>query len=110
MNLMGDYNIEYIYKKERQTLDTIRLPFELHITNIEFPTRVQGSSMSSIDYIITNIPQLEKFQTAVPDTLHRTLHGKEIDRYATSLMTTKILQQRSRGLMRKFIDKTNYNV
>ena len=60
INLVGHYNINYLNVKERQPLDTITIPYGLRITNTEFPTRVQGNSMTLIDYIITDIPQIEK--------------------------------------------------
>ena len=64
---MDDYNIYYLNEKSRQSLDTIEILCGLHITNTEFPTRVQGNSKSLFDYIITELPQKEEFQTVVSD-------------------------------------------
>ena len=110
INHIGDYNIDYLNEKERKSLDTITIPYGLRITNTVFPTRVQGNSMSLIDYIITDLPQVEKFQIVFSDTLLRTLHGKEIDHYAKSLISTITIQQLSKVMIKKVFDKTKQNV
>ena len=107
---MGDYQLEFLNKEERQFHDTFTIPDGLNVTETEFRTRVQGNSMSFFECIITDLPQIEKFQTVVLDTLLQTLYGKEIDHYATSLISTITKQHRSKNLIRKIFDETNYIV
>ena len=68
-SLMGDNNIYYQYEKERQPFDTITIPYRLHVTSTEFPTRVKGNIVSLSDYFISNLLQLKNLQTVFSDIL-----------------------------------------
>ena len=58
--LIGDYNINYLNNKEKQKLDTIILPYDLHLMNSRTGTRHQNGSCRLLDYIITdNGPERE---------------------------------------------------
>ena len=69
---MGDYNINFLNKNERECLETILIPYGLYVMNKELPTRVVGSSKTLIDYIITDHLKAETFETHVSDTPFRT--------------------------------------
>ena len=62
---MGDYNINYLNQKEHNCLDTILTPYDLHVLNRTEPTRVKGASKSLIDYIITDLPNANVFETFI---------------------------------------------
>ena len=54
--LLGDYNNNYLDTLERSRLETVTLPYDLHIKNQTIPTRLNGgnNTKSLIDYIITD--------------------------------------------------------
>ena len=83
---MGDYNIDYLSTRERQDLGTVILPYGFKINNTDEPTRVRGNSKSLIDYITDHF-QAETFRAHVSDTPLRTGNKKQIDHFATSLIT-----------------------
>ena len=66
--------------------------------------------MSLIDYIITDLHQIENFSTVFLEIFLWTLHGNEVDHCSTSLITTATAQQLSNVMIEKFSEKTNYNV
>ena len=53
---LGDYNINYLDTLERSRLETVILPYDLHIMNQTIPTRLNrgNKTKSFIDYIITD--------------------------------------------------------
>ena len=57
ITLTGDYNLDYLCKKEKQSLDTIMIPYGLEITNKNIPTRKSGNCKSLLDYIITDLQE-----------------------------------------------------
>ena len=75
--------------------------------NTEFSTSVQGNSMSLIDYIITDLPQIENVQTDAWDTLLRALHGKNKYHYDTSFIPTITMTCIQKLRLEKF-DETHY--
>ena len=40
---MGDYNLDHLNKNEKESLDTIMVPFGMNITNNNIPTRISGN-------------------------------------------------------------------
>ena len=50
--LMGDYNINYLDRFERNNLDSVIIPYGLNVCSSETPTRITQSSETHIDYII----------------------------------------------------------
>ena len=62
LTLMGEYNINYLNRKERNCLDTILTPYDLHVLNRTEPTRSKRASESLIDYIITDLPNANVFE------------------------------------------------
>ena len=57
--LMGDYNIDYLNKNERNCLDTIIVPYGLNVCSAKDETRINKSSKTHIDYIITDEQNFE---------------------------------------------------
>ena len=49
--LLGDYNLNYLNEDDKQSLDTILIPYNLDVTNKITPTH----SKALIDYIITDL-------------------------------------------------------
>ena len=49
--LLGDYNLNYLNEDDKQSLDTILIPYNLDVTNKLTPTH----SKALIDYIITDL-------------------------------------------------------
>ena len=52
--LMGYYDINFLNHNERESLETVLIPYGLYVMNKELPTRVVGTSKTWIDYIITD--------------------------------------------------------
>ena len=52
--LMGDYNIDYLNKNERNSLDTVLVPYGLNVCSPNDETRIGNSSKTHIDYILTD--------------------------------------------------------
>ena len=80
--LMGDYNLDYLNKKE-QSLDTIMVPSGMNITN-NIPTRISGNCKSLLDYIVTDYSIETKLYIRYPS---RNNPGKMSDHFATSIIT-----------------------
>lgn len=53
---MGDYNIDYWNKNERNSLDTIIVPYGLNTCSAQDETRINKSSRTDIEYINTDEP------------------------------------------------------
>ena len=66
INLMGDYNLDCLNKKEKECLDTLMVPYGRNIKNINIPTRISGNCKSLLDYIITDLPEMKR--TYISDT------------------------------------------
>ena len=49
--LLGDYNLKYLNEDDKQSVDTILIPYNLDVTNKLTPTH----SKALIDYIITDL-------------------------------------------------------
>ena len=81
---MGNYNINFPYKKECNCVDTILTPNGLHVLNKTDPNRTEGFSKSFIDYIITDLPNASFFKTYNSDTLLKTKTMTHADRRAIS--------------------------
>ena len=69
---MGDHNIDYFDKRERECLETILTLYGLNVMNKDHATRVQNQSRTLIDYIITDHLKSENFETFVSDSVFRT--------------------------------------
>ena len=109
ITLMGDYNIDYLNWKEKQCLDSVIVPYGLSLINKNQPTRIQGNSSSLIDYIITDLPHAENFESVVSDTTLRTLKNTDIDHLATSIITTIEMKTKSKVITKEIFDKSNYS-
>ena len=84
---MGEYNINYFDKRERECLETILTPYGLNVMNKDHATRVQNQPRTLIDYIITDHLKSENFETRVSDSVFRTSKNKSIDHRATSVVS-----------------------
>ena len=63
INLLGDYNIDYLSNNKRECLDSVMVPYGFEILNTAIPTRIRGNSQSLIDYILTDHSKAEDFVT-----------------------------------------------
>ena len=108
ITLRGDYNLDYLNKKEKQSLDTIIIPYGLKITNESIPTRISGNCKSLLDYIITDLPEYK--QSCISDTPLRTIKGKTSDHYATSIITEIKMHKPPKVTLKEIFDKTGYRV
>ena len=109
ITLMGDYNINYLNPTEKQSLDTITVPYGFRILNTSSPTRIQNNSKSLIDYIITDLQSNENFETMVCDTPLRTRKNTDIDHLATVCITDIQMKSKSKAFIKEIFDKSNYN-
>ena len=105
---MGDYNINFLNKNERECLETILIPYGLYVMNKKFPTRVVGSSKTLIDYIITDHLKAETFETHVSDTPFRTSKNKPIDHRVTSIISDFQINTNKKVIVKEIFDKKNY--
>ena len=106
---MGDYNIDYLNEREQNCLDTVILPYGLRILNTNIPTRVEDDSKTSIDYIITDLNNSEKFSTFISDTPLRTRKNKPIDHFATTTLTDIKIRRGTNITIKEIFDKINYS-
>ena len=106
--LMGDYNINFLNKNERECLETILIPYGLYAMNKELPTRVVGSSKTLIDYILTDHLKAETFETHVSDTPFRTSKNKPIDHRVTSIINDFQINTNKKVIVKEIFDKKNY--
>ena len=106
--LMGDYNINYFDKKERECLETILTPYGLNVMNKDHATRVQNQSRTLIDFIITDHLKSEIFETFVSDSVFRTSKNKSIDHRATSVLGSLKIEKRCNVTIKEVFDKSNY--
>ena len=106
--LMGNYNIDYFDKRERECLETILTPYGLNVMNKDHDTRVQNQSRTLIDYIITDHLKSENFETFVSDSVFRTSENKSIDYRATSVVSNLQIEKRCNVTTKEVFDKSNY--
>ena len=100
--LIGDYNINYLNNKENQNLDTIILPYDLHLMNSRTATRHQNGSCSLLDYIITDNWLREKYNYVFDSPITS-------DYLAQILFTDFTLTQKQKSLRKWIFDKRNYD-
>ena len=72
--LLGDYNINYLDTLGRYRLETVILPYDLHITNQTIPTRLNRGHNTKIliDYIITDCSTIN--DTIICDSIVKSDH------------------------------------
>ena len=64
---MGDYNLDYITPLEKETLDTVVLPYGFTVPSPCLPTRVCNSTKTHIYYILAeNIDDEKSFVFDIP--------------------------------------------
>ena len=105
---MGDYTPNYFNINERDCLETDLVPCGLQVQNSKHPTRVQSTSKSLIDYIISDHLQANTFKTYVSDSLIRTIKNKVIDHKATSAVKKLQLDSCARVFNEQMFDKKSY--
>ena len=64
--LMGDYNINYFNKNEKESLNSICIPYDLTICNTSEATRQNCQSKTLIDYIISDVVYNKHFIFEAP--------------------------------------------
>ena len=104
ITLVGDYNLDYLNKKEKKSLDTIMVKYGMNITNNKISTSISGNCKSLLDYIITDLPELKR--TNVSDTPLRRIQGKMSDHFATSIITENKMQKPPSVTIKEIFDKT----
>ena len=75
---MGNYDFVYLSSKERQFNNKVLIPYEYNVTKTSVPTRLQGSSESSIDYIIIDHLNLEDLRTGTLKLPSEQLETKQL--------------------------------
>ena len=98
--LMGDYNIDYLNKNERNCLDTIIVPYGLNVCSAKDETRIHKSSKTHIDYIITDEQNFEN--SFVFETHFKTDHLASL-----FISNSKNLKQKPQKIIT--FNKRNYN-
>ena len=102
ISIIGDYKINCLNNKEKQKLDTIIPPYDLHLMNSRTETRHQNGSCSLLDYIITD-NELKGKTYYVFDSPIKSDHLVQI------LFTDFTLTQKQKPLGKWIIDKRNYD-
>ena len=98
--LLGDYNLNYLNEDDKQSLDTILIPYNLDVTNKLTPTQ----SKALIDYIITDL--------GIKDLTNNSIvfiPPIKTDHQATAFITELKLNNNVRPTKRKIYDKSNYS-
>ena len=98
--LLGDYNRNYLTEDDKQSLDTILIPYNLYVTNKLTPTH----SKALIDYIITNLDIKDLTNNSIVFT-----PPIKTDHQATAFITELKLNNNVRSIKRKIYDKSNYS-
>ena len=108
LTLMGDYNIDYLNRKERNCLNTILTPYDQHVLNRTEPTRTKGASESLIDYIITDLPNANVFETYISDTLLRSKIMSDVEHTATSVISKLEMKTTRKSIVKEIFGKSTY--
>ena len=98
--LLGDYNLNYLTKDDKQSLDTILIPYNLDVTNKLTPTH----SKALIDYIIADLDIKDLTNNSIVFT-----PPIKIDHQATAFITELKLNNNVRSIKPKIYDKSNYS-
>ena len=88
--------------KEKQELDTIILPYDLHLMNSRSATRHQNGSCSLLDYIITDNGLRSKYYYVFDSPI-------KSDHLAQILFTDFTVTQKQKPLKKWIFDKRNYD-
>ena len=97
--LLGDYNVNYLDTLERPRLDTVILPYDLHIENQTIPTHLNrgNNTKSLIDYVITDCSTINN--TIICDSIVKS------DHFATLSLLGLHVETKRVPVQRKFFDK-----
>ena len=98
--LLGDYNLNYLNEDDKQSLDTILIPYNLDVTNKFTSTH----SKALIDYIITDLGIKDLTNNSIVFT-----PPIKTDHQATAFITELKLNNNVRPIKRKIYDKSNYS-
>ena len=89
---MGDFNINYLDEKEKQSLETVFLPYDLDPANKTTPTHLQHNSGTLIDYIFTD-RSLECSKIVIFETPIKSKH------LATVLICNKNIKEKTQFIL-----------
>ena len=98
--LLGDYNLNYLNKDDKLSLDTIFIPYNLDVTNILTPTH----SKALFAYIITELSKNDLTINSIVLT-----PSIKIGHQPTAFITELKLNNNVRSIKRKIYDKSNYS-
>ena len=98
--LLGDYNINYLDTLERSRLETVILPYDLHIKSQTFPARLNRSNKSFIDYIITDCST--KNDAIICDSIVKS------DHFVTLSLLGLHVETKNVPVQKKIFDEMNY--
>ena len=98
--LLGDNNLNYLNEDDKQSIDTILIPYNLNVTNKLTPTH----SKALIDYIITDLGIKDLTNNSIVFT-----PPIKTDHQATPFITELKLNNNVRPIKRKIYDKSNYS-
>ena len=101
--LLGDYNIKYLDTLERSRLETVILPYDLHIENQTIPTRVNcaNNTKSLIDYIITDCSTIN--DTVICESIVKSDHFPTLCLLGLHVETKKV------PIQKRFLEKKKSN-
>ena len=101
--LLGDYIINCLDTLERSRLETVILPYDLHIKNQIIPTRLNrgNNTKSLIDYIITDCSTIN--DTIICDSMAKSDHFATLSLLGLHVETKKV------PVRKKIFDKKNHN-
>ena len=106
---MGNYNINDLNRKELNCLDTTLTPYDLHVLNRTEPTKTKGASESLIDYIVTDLPKANVFETYFSDTLLRSKVMSYVGHRATSVISKLEMKTTRKSIVKEIFEKSNYH-
>ena len=100
--MMGDYNLDYMVKSDRNCLETIFTPYDLIFTNKKEPTRV-ANKRSLLHYLIID-SSIKYTKTFIFDCPIIT------DHFAQLIVLDILNAGKSIPIKKTFFDKKHYNV
>ena len=102
INLMGDYNLSYLCKNEKQNLDTILRPCGLNSIIVEDTTKITRHNKMPKDFLTTD-KYLKTLLVAVFKSMISSDHSAQLSFLKTVFGTKK------RALIKNISDKRNCN-
>ena len=100
--MMGDYNIDYFKKSDKNSLETIFQPYDLRPLITQQPTRCAKRN-SLIDYILTD-SSIKAIHSSVVDSAIKS------DHFGQFAVLEECVKSKAKVLKKNIYDKKNYNI